>query len=110
MSRYAYCIIFEHFTIIYVAHLWLVITTKPALSLMENNNKQLLKRLVFVYSMLLMLFVAEFWIDTRNIDSMDSKFVMNNNLTPYFGLFVREYNLWKFSDGRMSFSANAFGR
>jgi len=32
---------------------------------MEEKNLQLIKRIVIVYSMLALLFVAEFWIETR---------------------------------------------
>jgi len=51
--------------------------------------------------MLALLFVAEFWIETREEAPIDPKFVMNNTLTPTFGLFVRDYNLWRFSNGKL---------
>jgi len=68
---------------------------------MEEKNLQLIKRIVIVYSMLALLFVAEFWIETREQAPIDPKFVMNNTLTPTFGLFVRDYNLWRFSNGKL---------
>ena len=68
---------------------------------MEKKNRQLIQRIVLVYSMLAMLFVVEFWIHTREETPIDPKFVMNNTLTPTFGLFVRDYNLWRFSNGML---------
>jgi len=68
---------------------------------MDKKNRQLIKRIVFVYLMLAFLFVAEFWVDYQESHSIESKFVLNNTLTPSFGLFVREYNLWKFANGKL---------
>lgn len=70
---------------------------------MEEKNRQLIKRIVLVYSMLALLFVAEFWVNSQADSPIDSKFVINNNLTPNFGLFVREYNLWKFANGTIAY-------
>lgn len=69
---------------------------------MENINSQIIKRIVLVYVMLAMVLVGEFWVDSKETTPIESKFILENKLAPTFGLFVRDYNLWKFSNGKLT--------
>ncbi len=69
---------------------------------MENINSQIIKRIVLVYALLATVLVGEFWVENQDATPIESKFILENKLAPTFGLFVRDYNLWKFSNVKLT--------